>query len=109
MTRKQRRLTLIAAAGLVLVVAAGLVLSAPVIGEAQVPRTVKAALIIAFTLLLLQVPGLAATKVPSGMGPFTLAVLSQLARRGEAKHETLSQAIEKYRLDHPVSALAAGR
>ena len=39
----------------------------------------------------------------------TLAVLSQLARRGEVKHETLSQAIGKYRLDHPVSDLAAGR
>ena len=39
----------------------------------------------------------------------TLAVLSQLARPGEVKHETLSQAIEKYRLDHPVSALTAGR
>jgi len=36
-------------------------------------------------------------------------VLSQLARRGEVKHETLSQAIEKYRLDHPVSAMEAGR
>jgi len=39
----------------------------------------------------------------------TLAVLSQLARRGEVKHETLAQAIEKYRLDHPVSAMDAGR
>jgi pyruvate dehydrogenase E1 component len=34
----------------------------------------------------------------------TLAVLSQLARRGEVKHEALAQAIEKYRLDFPVSA-----
>jgi pyruvate dehydrogenase E1 component len=34
----------------------------------------------------------------------TLAVLSQLARRGEAKHEVLAQAIDKYRLDFPVSA-----
>jgi pyruvate dehydrogenase E1 component len=43
-------------------------------------------------------------------GPsITLAVLSQLARRGEVKHETLGQAIEKYRLDHPVSAMEAGR
>jgi len=39
----------------------------------------------------------------------TLAVLSQLARRGEVKHETLSKAIGKYQLDHPVSDLAAGR
>jgi len=39
----------------------------------------------------------------------TLAVLSQLARRGEVKHETLAQAIEKYRLDHPVSAMEADR
>jgi len=36
-------------------------------------------------------------------------VLSQLARRGEVKHETLAQAIEKYRLDQPVSAMEAGR
>ncbi|HLI36244.1 MAG TPA: pyruvate dehydrogenase (acetyl-transferring), homodimeric type [Streptosporangiaceae bacterium] len=33
----------------------------------------------------------------------TLAVLSQLARRGEVKQEVLGQAIEKYRLDVPVS------
>jgi pyruvate dehydrogenase E1 component len=33
----------------------------------------------------------------------TLAVLSQLARRGEVKQEVLGQAIEKYRLDIPVS------
>jgi pyruvate dehydrogenase E1 component len=39
----------------------------------------------------------------------TLAVLSQLARRGEVKHETLSQAIGKYRLDQPVSAMTSGR
>jgi pyruvate dehydrogenase E1 component len=39
----------------------------------------------------------------------TLAVLSQLARRGEVKHETLSQAIGKYQLDQPVSALTTGR
>jgi pyruvate dehydrogenase E1 component len=39
----------------------------------------------------------------------TLAVLSQLARRGEVKPEVLGQAVEKYRLDVPVSAwLAAG-
>jgi pyruvate dehydrogenase E1 component len=33
----------------------------------------------------------------------TLAVLSQLARRGEVKPEALTQAIEKYRLNVPVS------
>jgi pyruvate dehydrogenase E1 component len=39
----------------------------------------------------------------------TLAVLGQLARRGEVKHEVLAQVIEKYQLDVPVSAaLAAG-
>lgn len=37
----------------------------------------------------------------------TLAVLSQLARRGEVKPEALSQAVEKYRLDFPVSAALA--
>jgi pyruvate dehydrogenase E1 component len=40
----------------------------------------------------------------------TLMVLSQLARRGEVKHEALAQAIEKYHLDLSVSAaLSAGR
>jgi pyruvate dehydrogenase E1 component len=34
----------------------------------------------------------------------TLMVLTQLARRGELKHETLAQAIEKYQLDLSVSA-----
>jgi pyruvate dehydrogenase E1 component len=39
----------------------------------------------------------------------TLAVLSQLVRGGELKPEVLGQAIEKYRLDAPVSeVLAAG-
>ncbi len=33
----------------------------------------------------------------------TLAVLSQLAKRGEVKPDVLTQAIEKYRLDLPVS------
>jgi pyruvate dehydrogenase E1 component len=37
----------------------------------------------------------------------TLAVLSQLARLGEVKPEALSQAIEKYRLDVPVSVALA--
>ena len=37
----------------------------------------------------------------------TLAVLSQLARRGEVKPEALSQAVEKYRLDLSVSAALA--
>jgi pyruvate dehydrogenase E1 component len=37
----------------------------------------------------------------------TLAVLSQLARRGEVKPESLSQAIEKYGLDIPVSTALA--
>jgi hypothetical protein len=34
-------------------------------------------------------------------------VLSQLARTGEVKPESLSQAIEKYGLDIPVSAALA--
>jgi hypothetical protein len=36
-------------------------------------------------------------------------VLSQLVRTGEVKHEILAQAIEKYRLDFPVSAALAPR
>ena len=37
----------------------------------------------------------------------TLSVLSQLARRGEVKPESLSQAIEKYGLDVPVAVALA--
>jgi pyruvate dehydrogenase E1 component len=37
----------------------------------------------------------------------TLAVLSQLARRGEVKPESLTEAIEKYGLDIPVSTALA--
>jgi pyruvate dehydrogenase E1 component len=37
----------------------------------------------------------------------TLGVLSQLARRGEVKPESLGQAIEKYGLDIPVSTALA--
>jgi pyruvate dehydrogenase E1 component len=37
----------------------------------------------------------------------TLAVLSQLVKRGEVKPESLAQAIEKYHLDIPVSAALA--
>jgi pyruvate dehydrogenase E1 component len=37
----------------------------------------------------------------------TLAVLSQLARSGEVKPESLGQAIEKYGLDIPVSTALA--
>ena len=37
-----------------------------------------------------------------------LAVLTRLARQGEVKHETLQQAIERYRLDADVSTVFAG-
>jgi pyruvate dehydrogenase E1 component len=37
----------------------------------------------------------------------TLAVLAQLAKRGEVKHDVLDQAIQKYRLDLPVSEALA--
>ena len=42
-----------------------------------------------------------------GAPAVTLMVLSQLARRGEVKHEALAQAIEKYKLDLSVSAALA--
>jgi pyruvate dehydrogenase E1 component len=38
----------------------------------------------------------------------TLAVLTRLVRRGEVKPEILQQAIEKYRLNEPISAVFAG-
>ena len=45
--------------------------------------------------------------LPRRRGVDHVAVLTQLARRGEVKPEALGQAIEKYRLDVPVSALFA--
>ena len=38
----------------------------------------------------------------------TLAVLSQLAKRGEVKPDVLAQAIDRYRLDVPVSEALVG-
>lgn len=64
---------------LVLARVSGLILSAPVLGEAQVPRMVKVTLVIACSLLLVQTPAIGGARVPAGLGPFTLGVLSQLA------------------------------
>lgn len=63
---------------LVLCRVSGLVLSAPVIGDQQVPPRVKATLAIALAIVLVQVPAVAHTQAPTSLLPFALAVLVQL-------------------------------
>lgn len=62
----------------VLARASGLVLSAPLIGDAQTPRLVKAALAIALSLVLVTGPSVARAVVPVDMLPFALVVVAQL-------------------------------
>jgi flagellar biosynthetic protein FliR len=56
----------------------GLVVSAPIIGDAQVPRTVKVGLVVVLSIVLLQVPSIRHLAAPVGLYPFTLSVLAQL-------------------------------
>lgn len=62
----------------VLARAGGLILSAPIIGDAQVPRLVKVLLAIVLSVVLVQVHGLAQARVPVAVFPFALLVLIQL-------------------------------
>lgn len=62
----------------VLARASGLVLSAPLVGDAQVPRIVKAALALALSFILVGGPSVARATVPSGFLPFALVVVAQL-------------------------------
>jgi flagellar biosynthetic protein FliR len=63
---------------LILARAGGLVVTAPVIGDAQVPRMVKVGLVIVLSLVLVQVPGIRRLEAPTGMYIFALSVLTQL-------------------------------
>lgn len=62
----------------VLARAGGLILSAPVVGDAQVPRMVKAGLAIALSLVLVQTPHIVHARVPNGLMPFALVIVAQL-------------------------------
>ena len=63
---------------LVLTRVSGLILSAPLIGDAETPRLVKAGVAIALSVVLAQTPALARANVPAALLPFILAVLAQL-------------------------------
>lgn len=63
---------------LILTRVSGLILSAPLIGDAEVPRLVKAGVAIALAVVLAQVPSLARANVPTALLPFILAVAAQL-------------------------------
>ena len=63
---------------LVLARIGGLVSSAPIVGDAQVPRVVKVALVLALTFVLVQVPAIQRMQAPAGLFPFTLSVVAQL-------------------------------
>lgn len=63
---------------LVLARISGLVSSAPIVGDAQVPRLVKVGLVIVLTFVLVQVPGIQGMRAPTGLYPFTLSVAAQL-------------------------------
>jgi flagellar biosynthetic protein FliR len=63
---------------LVLARVSGLVLSAPVIGDRQVPAMIKAGLAIVLGIVLVQVPAIHAMPAPIAMLPFAASVLAQL-------------------------------
>jgi len=63
---------------LVLARVGGLVSSAPIVGDAQVPKLVKVGLVIVLTIVLVQVPSIQHMQAPTGLYPFTLSVLAQL-------------------------------
>lgn len=63
---------------LVLCRVSGLVLSAPLIGDPQTPRAVKAALAIALAIVLVQAPAIQHAAAPVALLPFALGVLVQL-------------------------------
>jgi len=63
---------------LVLARVGGLVVSAPLLGDPQVPRLVKAVVAIALTIVLVQVPSVARLRMPAALAPFALSILSQL-------------------------------
>jgi len=56
----------------------GLILSAPVLGDPQVPRPVKAGLAIILSLVLVGAPSVARAHVPVDVGSFALLIVAQL-------------------------------
>lgn len=63
---------------LVLARVSGLVSSAPILGDAQVPGRIKAALAVLLSFVLVQIPSVAHGTAPTSMLPFSIAVLGQL-------------------------------
>jgi flagellar biosynthetic protein FliR len=63
---------------LILARSSGLVVTAPVIGDAQVPRMIKVGLVIMLSLVLVQVPGIRRLDAPVGLYAFSLSVVTQL-------------------------------
>ena len=63
---------------LVLARAGGLVVSAPVVGDPQTPRMVKAILAIVLSVLLVQIPSVTRLTAPTDLLPFTANVLAEL-------------------------------
>lgn len=56
----------------------GLVAGAPVVGDNEVPRRVKAMLAIVLSFVVMQLPALAKSLVPSALTPFALMIVTQL-------------------------------
>lgn len=63
---------------LVLARAGGLVVSAPVVGDPNTPRMVKAILAIVLSVLLVQIPSVSRLTAPTDLLPFTANVLAEL-------------------------------
>lgn len=63
---------------LVLARSGGLVVSAPVVGDPQTPRMVKAILAIVLSVLLVQIPSVTRLTAPTDLLPFTANVLTEL-------------------------------
>ena len=63
---------------LVLARVSGLVASAPLLGDSQVPRQIKATVAILLSFVLVQIPSVGHSTVPTALIPFAVAVLGQL-------------------------------
>lgn len=63
---------------LVLTRVSGLLLSAPLVGDAEVPRLIKVSVAIALAVVLVQLPVIAHATAPVALLPFILAIVGQL-------------------------------
>lgn len=63
---------------LVLARVSGVIVSAPMLGDREVPRPVKVCLVVVLSLVLVGVPSISRMPAPEGMLPFSLSVLAQL-------------------------------